>query len=142
MDVCRGQTMNGKNLWGGRFREEADPQFAEFNSSFRFDRRLFEVDVEASLAYCAALQRAGVLSAAEGRQIKEGLQAIRAHGVPEESAAEDVHSYVEARLIELAGDVGRKLHTGRSRNDQVATDFRIWVRETLDDLDGFLRDVQ
>ena len=134
--------MSEKKLWGGRFSGTPDPQFAEFNNSFRFDRRLFDVDVEASIAYCAALERAGVLSPAEGSQIREGLKSVGEQGTPEKSAAEDVHSFVEARLIELVGDVGRKLHTGRSRNDQVATDFRLWMREALDDLSGLIRELQ
>jgi argininosuccinate lyase len=134
--------MSEKNLWGGRFSGKADPRFAEFNSSFRFDRRLFEVDVQASIAYCAALERAGVLPAEEATQIARGLESVRAEGVSAESAAEDVHSYVESRLVELVGDVGRKLHTGRSRNDQVATDFRIWIREALDQVRGLVREVQ
>jgi argininosuccinate lyase len=134
--------MSEKNLWGGRFSGKADPRFAEFNNSFRFDRRLFEVDVQASIAYCAALERVGVLAAEEATQIARGLESVRAEGVSAESAAEDVHSYVESRLVELVGDVGRKLHTGRSRNDQVATDFRIWIREALDQVRGLVREVQ
>jgi argininosuccinate lyase len=134
--------MSEKKLWGGRFSGTPDPQFAEFNNSFRFDRRLFDVDVEASIAYCAALEGAGIVSPAEASQIREGLRAVREQGTPEKSAAEDVHSFVEARLIELVGDVGRKLHTGRSRNDQVATDFRLWMREALDDLSGLIRELQ
>lgn len=133
--------MSEKNLWGGRFSGKADPGFAEFNNSFRFDRRLFEVDVRASIAYCTALESAGVLTPAEAKQIRNGLETVLAEGV-QESAAEDVHSYVEARLVELVGDVGRKLHTGRSRNDQVATDFRLWIREALYDLDGLIREAQ
>ncbi len=134
--------MSEKNLWGGRFSGKADPGFAEFNNSFRFDRRLFEVDVRASIAYCAALERAGVLTQEEARQIRNGLESLRAEGASVKSVAEDVHSFVEARLIELVGDVGRKLLTGRSRNDQVATDFRLWLREALDDLDGLVRETQ
>jgi argininosuccinate lyase len=134
--------MAEKNLWGGRFSGKADPQFAEFNNSFRFDRRLFEADVRASVAYGEALERAGVLSGEEASQIRTGLESVRAEGAPAESAAEDVHSYVESRLVELVGDVGRKLHTGRSRNDQVATDFRIWMREALDQIRGLVREVQ
>lgn len=134
--------MSEKNLWGGRFSGKADPGFAEFNNSFRFDRRLFEVDVRASIAYCAALERAGVLTQIEASQINNGLESVRAEGASVKSPAEDVHSYVESRLVELVGDVGRKLHTGRSRNDQVATDFRIWMREALDDLSGLVREVQ
>jgi len=140
--LCWVKQMSEKKLWGGRFTGGVDPQFAEFNSSFRFDRRLFAVDVKASIAYCAALERAGVVSPAEATQISEALEEILAQGVPQESAAEDVHSFVEARMVELIGDTGRKLHTGRSRNDQVATDFRLWMREALDDLGGLVREVQ
>jgi argininosuccinate lyase len=129
-------------MWGGRFKAGSDPQFAQFNSSFRFDRRLFEADIRASVAWCAALERAGVLSAAEASGIRNALESIRGEGVSAGSAAEDVHSFVEARLVELVGDTGRKLHTGRSRNDQVATDFRIWIREALDHLRGLAREVQ
>ena len=138
----RVKQMSEKNLWGGRFEGNADPQFAEFNSSFRFDRRLFDADVRASIAWCEALERAGVVSSAEASQIKSGLESIQAQGAPTGSSAEDVHSFVEARLVELIGDTGRKLHTGRSRNDQVATDFRIWMREALDTLSGLVRQVQ
>jgi argininosuccinate lyase len=134
-------------LWGGRFKGESDPAFADFNNSFRFDRRLFEADVVASIGYCKALEGAGVLSAEEGSQIRGALDAILEKGRDSEdyfndSSAEDVHSFVEARLIELTGDLGRRLHTGRSRNDQVATDFRLWLRAAIGDLDGALRDAQ
>lgn len=131
-----------KKLWGGRFEGKIDPGFAEFNNSFRFDRRLFEVDVTASIAYCQALENAGVITAEEGLQIRNALETIRQNGVDENDPAEDVHSFVEARLISLAGDVGRKLHTGRSRNDQVATDFRLWLRGAIDDLSQTVRDSQ
>lgn len=137
----------GKKLWGGRFEGKMDPQFAEFNNSFRFDRRLFEADVIASIAYSEALAGAGVLSADEAGQIRSALEAIREQGRNDENYfndanAEDVHSFVEARLIELTRDLGRKLHTGRSRNDQVATDFRIWIRESIDELDSTVNDLQ
>jgi argininosuccinate lyase len=131
-----------KKLWGGRFEGKIDPGFAEFNNSFRFDRRLFEADVTASIAYAQALQDAGVLNADEGQQIRTALATILEDGIDTNHPAEDVHSFVEARLIELAGDVGRKLHTGRSRNDQVATDFRLWMREAIDDLAAVVREAQ
>jgi argininosuccinate lyase len=131
-----------KKLWGGRFEGKIDPGFAEFNNSYRFDRRLFEADVTASIAYCQALENAGVITVAEGTQIRDGLNAILKNGAAENHSAEDVHSFVEARLIELIGDVGRKLHTGRSRNDQVATDFRLWLRGSIDELDETIRDAQ
>ena len=136
-----------KQLWGGRFSGKTDPRFAEFNNSFRFDRRLFAADVTASIAYCEALAGAGVLTGEEANQICDALAAIREKGNADETylndtPAEDVHSFVEARLIESAGDLGRKLHTGRSRNDQVATDFRLWLRDAIDDLSAVIKDSQ
>jgi argininosuccinate lyase len=131
-----------RKLWGGRFEGKTDPGFAEFNNSYRFDRRLFEADVTASLAYCEALVNAGVITGGEGAQIKTALDAILHRGAPPDHPAEDVHSFVEAQLIEMIGDVGRKLHTGRSRNDQVATDFRLWLRGSIDELTDSIRNAQ
>jgi len=136
-----------KNLWGGRFTGTADPAFVEFNRSFGFVRRLFEVDVRGSLAHCDGLLAAGVLSPDEAGRIRTALGQILARsraepGYFDEPAAEDVHSFVEARLVEMIGDAGRKLHTGRSRNDQVATDLRLWLRDEIDRLQGCLRDIQ
>jgi argininosuccinate lyase len=136
-----------KNLWGGRFHGQADPGFAEFNRSFSFDRRLFEVDVRASLAHCDALAAAAVLQADEAQKLHSALEEILRRGreTPgyfDEISAEDVHSFVEARLIELAGDLGRKLHTGRSRNDQVATDFRLWTRDQVDETASAIKHTQ
>ena len=136
-----------KNLWGGRFTGESDPSFAEFNNSFSFDRRLFAVDVRASVAHCNALVAAGVLTPDEAGEIKAGLKTILEKGQSDgryfdEHASEDVHSFVEARLVEMIGEAGRKLHTGRSRNDQVATDLRLWLRETLDRLSRQVRSTQ
>src|SRR6185369_8540221 len=136
-----------QNLWGGRFQGAADPAFAEFNRSFDFDRRLFSVDVRASIAHCDALAAAGVLDNDEARTLQAALLSILDRGrndaaYLQDSAAEDVHSFVEARLVELAGDLGRKLHTGRSRNDQVATDFRLWLREQVDDTMSALKSTQ
>src|SRR5436305_2437260 len=128
-----------KNLWGGRFREAADEGFAAFNRSFGFDRRLFAADVRASLAHAEGLRAAGVLADEEARQIADGLQTMLAQAQTDASyfdqlEAEDVHSFIEARLAELIGDAGRKLHTGRSRNDQVATALRLWLRDEFDAL--------
>jgi argininosuccinate lyase len=125
------------NLWGGRFTGETDRGFAEFNRSFGFDRRLFAVDVRASIAHCDGLAGAGVLTGAESNEIKSALQAILERGRADASyfddpSSEDVHSFVEARLVEIIGDAGGKLHTGRSRNDQVATDLRLWLRDEID----------
>lgn len=128
-----------KKLWGGRFTNEADPSFAAFNKSFSFDRRLFQVDLRASVAHCNGLAAAGVLSQEEAEAIKNGLNTLLAQAESsdnyfDDSDAEDIHSFVEARLVEIAGVAGRKLHTGRSRNDQVATDLRLWLREAIDQL--------
>jgi argininosuccinate lyase len=136
-----------KNLWGGRFTGKSDPGFAAFNNSLDFDRRLFEADVQGSIAYCKALTQAGVISSEEANTIQTGLLTIlansRSHpGYFDELPAEDVHSFVETRLVALTGEAGRKLHTGRSRNDQVATDLRLWLREAIDTLNGRLRDAQ
>ena len=129
-------------MWGGRFSGKTDPGFAAFNNSFRFDRRLFEADVAASIAYSQALEDARVITSEEGKQIRSGLATILEKGCADDPAAEDIHSFVEAQLVELIGDAGRKLHTGRSRNDQVATDFRLWLRQAIDDLDATLRATQ
>ncbi|MFN2454408.1 MAG: argininosuccinate lyase [Pyrinomonadaceae bacterium] len=135
-----------KNLWGGRFTGAADAHFAEFNRSFGFDRRLLEADVRASLAHGAGLREAGVLTAEEAARIAEGLETILKRAAEDaeyfESDAEDVHSFVEARLFELIGDTGRKLHTGRSRNDQVATDLRLWLRDEIDAVRGKVESLQ
>jgi argininosuccinate lyase len=132
-----------KNLWGGRFTGEADGGFVEFNRSFGFDRRLLAADVRASVAHCAGLLGAGVLSRDEATAITGALQTILGRGLADAEyfaePAEDVHSFVEARLVELTGDTGRKLHTGRSRNDQVATDLRLWLRDELDAVVAVLR---
>src|SRR4026208_337706 len=102
VNVSREELMSeSKKLWGGRFEGKIDPGFAEFNNSYRFDRRLFEADVTASIAYCQALEHAGVITTDEGSQIRTALDAIRKDGAAEDHPAEDVHSFVEARLIEM-----------------------------------------
>lgn len=135
-----------KKLWGGRFTGAADPSFAKFNSSFAFDRRLFAADVRGSIAHCHALRGASVLSAEEADQIVAGLQAILDEATSRadyfDQTAEDIHSFVEARLVGMIGEPGRKLHTGRSRNDQVATDLRLWLREAIDQLLERLKQTQ
>src|SRR5262245_3220929 len=116
-------------LWSGRFSGEPDADLLAFGSSFRFDRRLFEDDVEGSLAWAEALERAGVLSADEARAIGDALVALRedARRNPAlvDGPDEDVHSFVERQLISRIGETGKRLHTGRSRNEQVALDVRL-----------------
>lgn len=136
-----------RNLWGGRFKGKADPGFTEFNRSFGFDQRLFEVDVRASVAHCDGLAAGGVLTVSDSEQIKSALLTILERGRADagyfdQTTAEDVHSFVEARLVDMIGDAGRKLHTGRSRNDQVATDLRLWLREEIDRIIDALRGAQ
>jgi argininosuccinate lyase len=139
---------DGKKLWGGRFTRQTDPGFARFNRSFGFDRRLFEADVRGSLAHCEGLRGAGVISEAEAGEIAEGLGELLARAGREgeaffdDESAEDVHSFIEARLVESVGDAGRRLHTGRSRNDQVATALRLWLRDEIDRTAESLRGVQ
>ena len=136
-----------KKMWGGRFAGATDQSFGEFNSSFAFDCRLFEADIRGSVAHCNALAAAGVLSDQEASSIRKGLQAIldQLHAQPEyfqSLQSEDVHSFVESKLIESIGDTGRKLHTSRSRNDQVATDLRLWLRDAIDLLQSQVRNAQ
>jgi argininosuccinate lyase len=130
----------GKKLWGGRFTGEADEGFARFNSSFAVDRRLLAADIRASIAHANALVGAGVLTADEAEGISEALNAVAAAAINAE--AEDVHSYIEQQLIASVGNVGKKLHAGRSRNDQVATAFRLWLRDETDELIAVLKRTQ
>ncbi len=136
-----------KNLWGGRFEGTTDSFFADFNRSFSFDQRLFEAEISASLAHCNGLTGAGVLSESEAAAIRKALAVILEHGTSDAEyfakwPQEDIHTFIEAHLLEMTGDTGRKLHTGRSRNDQVATDLRLWLRKAIDDLNVRLCDVQ
>jgi argininosuccinate lyase len=123
-------------MWSGRFREPLDPVFDHWQRSFRFDRRLLGDEVSAGKAHALALRAAGILTEAEQSQIAHSLDAIcvRSQGkggqqwMNEATDAEDVHHFVEMKLVEAIGDLGLKLHTGRSRNEQIATDLRLYVR--------------
>jgi argininosuccinate lyase len=133
-------------LWGGRFASETDALVYQFNASIDFDKRLYDQDITGSQAWAKALARADILSEEETAQITAGLEAVRkefAAGTFEFAPAdEDIHTAVERRLIELVGPVGGKLHTGRSRNDQVATDFRMWVMAACDQVDLWIAGLQ
>ncbi len=136
-----------KNLWGGRFSDVSDETFAKFNRSLGFDRRLLAADVHASIAHANALGRAGVLSTEDIAAITEGLGSLldRVDAEPDlfdSSEAEDVHSFIESNLVAAIGDAGKRLHTGRSRNDQVATAMRLWLREEIDTIVDHLKDLQ
>ena len=130
-------------LWGGRFSGALDPLMEEFNASIDFDRRLWQADIHGSQAYARALARAGLLTEQEAEQIVAGLERIaaewRAGQFEIQAGDEDIHTANERRLTELIGPVAGKLHTGRSRNDQVATDLRLWLREELNTSEQQLR---
>ncbi|MGH9939748.1 MAG: argininosuccinate lyase [Blastocatellia bacterium] len=137
------------NLWGGRFTGETDKHFAAFNASFRFDRRLIFADLQACAVHARALGRAGVLQQSEVEAITDGLKKIGEMAAepgffdrPEFAATEDVHSFIESRLVELIGQAGYKLHTGRSRNDQVAAATRLFLREEIAAINETMRDAQ
>jgi argininosuccinate lyase len=128
------------HLWSGRFAGDPDAELFAFGSSFRFDRRLFEDDVRGSRAWAAGLGRAGVLSAADAAAIDQGLEQILRTGLDDpglvtpDHGDEDVHAFVERELIARIGDAGRRLHTGRSRNEQVAVDLRLYLKRRVPDI--------
>ncbi len=132
--------------WSGRFDEPVDALVQRFTASVGFDRRLAAVDIEASLAHARMLAACGVIARGDLADIERGMQAVRAE--IESGAfgwsleAEDVHTNIERRLTELVGDAGKRLHTARSRNDQVATDVRLWLRAEIDAIDGALGRLQ
>jgi argininosuccinate lyase len=132
-------------LWGGRFLKGTDEQVHQLNASLEFDRRLYREDLEGSQAWAQALSQAGVLSPEEAAAIRSGLQAILGEFEAETflfaPTDEDIHTAIERRLTELLGPVAGKLHTGRSRNDQVATDFRLWTMRACRELDQALQDL-
>ncbi|MEO2019306.1 MAG: argininosuccinate lyase [Fuerstiella sp.] len=132
--------------WGGRFQQDTDPRVEAFTESISFDSRLFEVDVRGSKAHATMLASAGLITDVERDQICSTLEEIRTEIETGDFAftaeLEDIHMHIESALIERIGDVGRKLHTGRSRNDQVSTDLKLFVRDAIDLLDTLLLDCQ
>ena len=133
-------------MWSGRFRQPLDPEFERWQRSFGFDRRLLSYELAASGAHARALKNASVLSADEFISILEGLQQIgqmaeTAKGLVEDDGAEDVHHFVEKQLAARIGETGYKLHSGRSRNEQIATDLRLYVRAAIDELREKLAEV-
>src|SRR5271165_7084504 len=121
-------------MWSGRFSQELNAEFEQWQRSFPFDRILVPYEVAASKAHAAALAKAGILDGAELSLTLKALEQIAAEGIPsaDDPTIEDIHHYVEKRLVEVAGEVGYKLHTGRSRNEQIATDLRLYVRAQID----------
>jgi argininosuccinate lyase len=132
-------------MWSGRFRQPLDAEFERWQRSFEFDRRLLREELAASRAHANALKNAGILSSSELIGILQGLEqiAVKTASSPaflEDSEAEDVHHFVEKQLVALIGDTGYKLHSGRSRNEQIATDLRLYVRATIDQIRADLAD--
>src|SRR6267378_6429240 len=132
--------------WGGRFSGGTDDRVEAFTESISFDRRLYRQDIVASKAHARMLAEVGILKADEAERIAATLDAIAGEIDRGEFAfsikLEDIHTHIEGALIDRLGDLGRKLHTARSRNDQVVTDVKLWIREAIDDLDRRLHDLQ
>lgn len=132
-------------LWGGRFTKKTDQMVYDFNASIGFDRRLYRQDIEGSMAHVKMLAKQKILTEEERDRILQGLSGILADvedgSLPITKEYEDIHSFVEANLIDRIGDAGKKLHTGRSRNDQVALDMKLYVREEVQKTEGLLTDL-
>ena len=130
-------------LWGGRFTKETDQLVYNFNASISFDQKFYEQDIRGSIAHVKMLAKQQILTDGERDQILEGLKEIledvRSGKRKISDKYEDIHSFVEATLIDRRGDAGKKLHTGRSRNDQVALDMKLYVRDEIDEMDGLLK---
>jgi argininosuccinate lyase len=136
----------GANVqWGGRFSSGPAAVMEKINASIGFDQKLWRQDIRGSLAHAAMLVKIGVIAAEDERDIRQGLEGIAAEieagRFPFTEALEDIHMNIEARLTDRIGEAGKRLHTGRSRNDQVATDFRLWVRDAIDGLDAQIADL-
>ncbi len=134
-------------LWGGRFTQAADKRFKDFNDSLRFDYRLAEQDIEGSIGWSKALVSVGVLTVQEQQQLESALNTllIEVRSNPQailQDDAEDIHSWVESKLIDKVGNLGKKLHTGRSRNDQVALDIKMWCKQCVIELQSSLHALQ
>ena len=139
-------TSANSSLWGGRFSEATDAFVARFTASVNFDQRLYAQDIRGSIAHARMLHASGILDATELESLVKGLNAIQADieagNFDWSEVREDVHMNIEAALTEKIGDIGKKLHTGRSRNDQVATDIRLYLRDAIDAISGELTRLQ
>ena len=142
----KSQSQNASSIWGGRFAQGPSAIMARINVSIDFDKRLYAQDIQGSKAHAAMLVAQGILTAQDGQLIQDGLDKvlaeIEAGEFPFRTEYEDIHMNVEARLSELIGEPAGRLHTARSRNDQVATDFRLWVRDAIDGVGGLLKELQ
>lgn len=139
-------TNDTKKPWGGRFKEQTAPIVERFTSSVQFDNRLYRHDIQGSMAHARMLARAGILDKSDMNTIVEGLTSIL-HDIEQNNfewkqALEDVHMNIERELANRVGEAGKRLHTARSRNDQVATDVRLYLRDEIDRISGLLKDMQ
>jgi argininosuccinate lyase len=134
-----GKIIVAEKAWSGVFSEATDRRVEKFTESVSFDRRLYAQDIAGSIAHAQMLAKVGLITADECQKIRQALEQIRTEieqdKFPFRSELEDVHMHIERALIDRLGDVGRKLHTARSRNDQVSTDLRLWVREAIGQID-------
>ena len=133
-------------MWGGRFKKSPTKLMQDFNQSISFDKRLYQQDIAASIVHCQMLVKQNIITSDEGDKIIDGLNQVKAEISNGEFkfdiALEDIHMNIEARLKQIIGDVAGKLHTARSRNDQVATDFRLWVKDSIDNIIELINDLQ
>jgi argininosuccinate lyase len=134
------RSVMSNKMWGGRFGGKPDPIMDEINASIHFDRHLYRQDIAASKAHAAMLAKKGIIAAQDAKRIAHGLDTILSEiergKFSFKRALEDIHMNVESRLGELIGPAAGRLHTARSRNDQVATDFRLWVRDAIGEIDA------
>ena len=132
-------------LWGGRFTKETNQLVHNFNASISFDQKFFKQDIEGSIAHVTMLAKQGILTDAEKESIIKGLNSIKTDimngTLVIDGTHEDIHSFVEANLIERIGEAGKKLHTGRSRNDQVALDMKLYTRDEVTEINGLLKEL-
>ena len=133
-----------EKAWGGVFDQATDRRVEEFTESVSFDRRLYAQDIEASIAHAQMLAKVGLLTATNASRLSRlwatSAEKLSRGNSPSRAELEDIHMHIERALIDRIGDAGRKLHTARSRNDQVSTDLRLWVRQAIDQIDGRLLD--
>ena len=137
---------NNSKIWGGRFSSSSNKSMEEFNSSIQFDKKLYKQDIEASIVHAEMLCKQKIISEKDFKLIKTGLNKIKTeisnNNFTFSIKLEDIHMNIENRLVDLIGDAGKKLHTGRSRNDQVATDIKLWLRDNIDEIEINLKLLQ
>ena len=140
------EEQNNSKIWGGRFSSSSNKSMEEFNSSIQFDKKLYKQDIEASIVHAEMLCKQKIISEKDFKLIKTGLNKIKTeisnNNFTFSIKLEDIHMNIENRLVDLIGDAGKKLHTGRSRNDQVATDIKLWLRDNIDQIEINLKLLQ